>query len=55
MLLFLGTLFVTGVSIVVLLYGAARRSKLYARIGGGAALLIVACYVIFALRRFAGK
>jgi hypothetical protein len=45
-LLFLGTLFVTGVSIAVLLYGAARRSKLYTRIGGGAALLIVASYVL---------
>ncbi len=45
-LLFLGTLFITGVSIVVLLYGAARRSKLYARIGAGAALVIVTCYVL---------
>jgi hypothetical protein len=45
-LLFLGALFVTGVSIVVLLYGAARRSKLYARLGGGAALGIVTCYVL---------
>jgi Domain of unknown function (DUF4352) len=45
-LLFLGALFVTGISIVVLLYGAARRSKLYARMGGGAALVIVTCYVL---------
>jgi hypothetical protein len=45
-LLFLGALFVTGVSIVVLLYGAARRSKRYARIGGGAALGMVTCYVL---------
>jgi hypothetical protein len=45
-LLFLGTLSITGVSIVVLLYGAARRSKLYARIGAGATLVIVACYVL---------
>ena len=45
-LLFLGALFLTGVSIVVLLYGAARRSKLYARIGAGAALVIAAGYVL---------
>jgi hypothetical protein len=45
-LLFLGALFVTGVSIVVLLYGAARRSKLYARLGGGAALVTVTGYVL---------
>jgi hypothetical protein len=43
-LLFLGAVFLTAVSVVVLLYGAARRSKLYARIGGGAGLAIVACY-----------
>src|SRR5580704_15814172 len=45
-LLFLGVVFVTCVSFLVLLYGAARRSKLYARIGGGALLTIVACYVV---------
>jgi len=45
-LLFLGALFLTGVSIVVLLYGAARRSKLYARIGAGATLVIAAGYVL---------
>ncbi len=45
-LLFLGAVFVTGVSILILLYGAARRSKLFARIGGGAALAVVACYVL---------
>jgi len=45
-LLFLGAAFVTGLSLLTLLYGAARRSKLYARIGGGAALVIVTCYVL---------
>ena len=45
-LLFLGAVFVTAVSLLVLLYGAARRSMLYARIGGGAAVMVVACYVL---------
>jgi hypothetical protein len=45
-LLFLGAVFTTGVSLLVLLYGAARRSRLYARIGGGGAVVIVACYVL---------
>jgi hypothetical protein len=45
-LLFLGAVFVTAVSLLVLLYGAARRSKLYARIGGGAAAMVVACYLL---------
>jgi hypothetical protein len=45
-LLFLGAVFTTGVSLLVLLYGAARRSRLYARIGGAAALTIVACYAL---------
>jgi hypothetical protein len=43
-LLFLGAVFITGVSLLVLLYGAVRRSRFYARIGGGATLAIVACY-----------
>ena len=45
-LLFLGAVFITAVSLLVLLYGAARRSRLYARIGGGAAVMVVACYVL---------
>jgi len=45
-LLFLGAVFLTGLSFLFLLYGVARRSKRYARIGGGAALTIVACYVL---------
>jgi hypothetical protein len=44
-LLFLGAVFLTGVSILFLLYGALRRSKRCARIGGGAAVVVVACYV----------
>jgi hypothetical protein len=45
-LLFLGAVFITAVSLLVLLYGAARRSRLHARIGGGAAVMVVACYVL---------
>ena len=45
-LLFLGAVFVTGVSLLILLYGAARRSKFCVRIGGGVALFIVACYLL---------
>jgi hypothetical protein len=45
-LLFLGAVFVTAASLLVLLYGAVRRSKLYARIGGAAALTIVGCYLL---------
>jgi Domain of unknown function (DUF4352) len=45
-LLFLGAVFVAAVSLLVLLYGAARRSRLYARIGGGAAVMVVAGYVL---------
>jgi hypothetical protein len=45
-LLFLGAVFLTAVSLLVLLYGAARRSKLYAGIGGGAAVMVVACYLL---------
>jgi hypothetical protein len=45
-LLFLGAVFVTAVSLLVLLYGAARRCALYARIGGGAAVMVVGCYVL---------
>jgi len=45
-LLFLGAVFLTGVSILVLLYGAARRSRLFAGIGGGCALMVIGGYVI---------
>lgn len=43
---FLGTIFLIGVSILVLLYGAIRRSKRLAGIGGAAALAIVGCYLL---------
>jgi hypothetical protein len=43
-LLFLGAVFLAALSLLVLLYGAARRSRLYVRIGGGAAGMVVACY-----------
>jgi hypothetical protein len=45
-LLFLGAAFVTVVSLLVLLYGAVRRSRLYARIGGAAALTIAGSYLL---------
>lgn len=45
-LLFLGAIFVTAVSLLILLYGVARRSKRYASIGGGAALSTISCYVL---------
>lgn len=45
-LLFLGALFIFGASILVLICGAVRRSKLCARIGASAALVIVTCYVL---------
>jgi hypothetical protein len=45
-LLFLGAVFTTGASFLILLYGAARRSRLYIRAGGAAALVVVACYAL---------
>jgi hypothetical protein len=45
-LLFLGAVFVTAASLLVLLYGVARRSRLYARLGGGAAVMVLTCYVL---------
>ena len=45
-LLFLGTIFWIGASFLVLLYGAARRSSFFARLGGGATLTITAGYFI---------
>jgi uncharacterized protein DUF4352 len=45
-LLFLGAVFTTGASFLILLYGATRRSKLYVRLGGAAALTVVACYAL---------
>src|SRR2546422_8264058 len=45
-LLFLGTIFLIGVSFLLLFYGAVRRSPLVTRVGGGAALTITAGYFI---------
>jgi hypothetical protein len=43
-LLFLVAVFVTGVSILVLLYGLLRRSRLVAKIGAGGALIVIVGY-----------
>ena len=43
-LLFFGAVFLTGVSILVLLYGSLRRSRLVAGIGAGGALIVIAGY-----------
>src|SRR2546428_5084238 len=45
-LLFLGTIFLIGVSFLLLFYGAVRRSPLFTRVGGGAACTITAGYFI---------
>lgn len=45
-LLFLGTVFVLGISLLVLFYGAARRSAFFAKLGAGAATTIAAGYFL---------
>jgi hypothetical protein len=45
-LLFLGAIFVTVVSLLILLYGVARRSKRYANIGSCAALGVISSYLL---------
>lgn len=45
-LFFLGTIFAMGVSLLVLLYGAFRRSTFFARLGGGAMLAIAVTYLL---------
>src|SRR5213082_468446 len=45
-LLFLGTVFVLGISLLVLLYGAVRRSAFFAKLGVGAAITIAAGYFL---------
>lgn len=45
-LLFLGTVFVLGISLLVLFYGAARRSAFFAKLGAGAAITIAAGYFL---------
>lgn len=45
-LLFLGTALLLGVSVLVLFYGAARRSSFFARLGVGAVLTIATGYLL---------
>jgi len=45
-LLFLGAMFVMGISLLVLFYGAVRRSAFFAKLGGGAAITIAAGYFL---------
>ncbi|HKW64138.1 MAG TPA: hypothetical protein VJN89_16420 [Candidatus Acidoferrum sp.] len=45
-LLFLGTIFVLGLSLLVLFYGAVRRSAFFAKLGAGAAIAIAAGYFL---------
>ena len=45
-LLFLGTIFVLGISLLVLFYGAVRRSAFFAKLGAGAAVTIAAGYFL---------
>jgi hypothetical protein len=44
-LMFLGTIFLIGISFLVLFYGAVRRSAFFAKLGAGAALTVVIGYV----------
>jgi hypothetical protein len=48
-LLFLGSMLLTGVSLLVLLMGAVRRSKLLPRVGAGTASTVVAGYMLLLL------
>jgi hypothetical protein len=45
-LMFLGTIFLIGVSVLVLLYGAVRRSSFFAKLGAGAALTVAVGYLL---------
>lgn len=45
-LLFFGTILLIGISFLVLLFGAARRSLLFVKIGAGVALATVAGYLV---------
>lgn len=45
-LMFLGTILLIGVSLLILLYGAIRRSAFIARLGMGAAAVVVAGYFL---------
>jgi hypothetical protein len=45
-LLFLGTIFILGISLLVLFYGAVRRSAFFAKLGAGAVITISAGYLL---------
>lgn len=45
-LLFLGAVFISGVNVLVLLFGVVRRSKLLARIGASGTLAVVLGYLL---------
>lgn len=45
-LLFLGTIFVLGISLLILFYGATRRSAFFAKFGAGTAAMIAAGYFL---------
>lgn len=45
-MILLGSAFLVGVSLLMLMYGAARRSKLFAGIGTGAALMVAVGYIL---------
>ena len=45
-LLFLGTVFLLGVSLLVMLFGAVRRSSFFAKLGAGAAITIATGYFV---------
>jgi hypothetical protein len=45
-LIFLGTVFLIGISFLVLFYGAVRRSSFFTKLGAGAALTVAAGYFL---------
>jgi hypothetical protein len=45
-LMLLGTIFLIGISFLVLFYGAVRRSAFFAKLGAGAALTVVIGYLL---------
>jgi len=45
-LLFLGTIFILGISLLVLSYGAVRRSAFFAKLGAGAVITVAAAYFL---------
>ena len=45
-LLFLGTVFVLGLSLLILFYGAVRRSAFFAKLGAGAVVTIAVGYLL---------